>query len=77
MVLSNSTSIPKGVIKFDDLVGVLLSEDMIRKNISNSSGVGLVVVDRGRTQQRGKDNQRKISNSTKRSQSRGRKGVCW
>jgi hypothetical protein len=47
MVVSNSASSQKGMLKFDDVVGVLFSEDVRRKNKSNSSRVVLVAVSRG------------------------------
>lgn len=64
------------VLKFDDVVEVLLSEDMRRKNPGTSSGDALVTSSKGRTQERGRNNQRGRSKSNKRSKSRGKKG-CW
>ena len=56
MAISNSVS-SSNTLKFDEVVGVILREEMQQKNIgetSTSSGSALNVENRGRTNQRGK-----------------------
>ena len=52
-VLSNFVS-SSNTLKFDDVVGVILSEEMRRKSTSESSGNALTVENRGRQRERGK-----------------------
>ena len=56
MVVSNSISC-SNILKFDEVVGVIVSEEMRQKSIgetSTSSGSALNVENQGRTTQRGK-----------------------
>jgi hypothetical protein len=54
MVVSNSVS-SSNTLKFDDVVGVILSEEMQRKNRCETSGNALNMENRGRQKDRGKD----------------------
>ena len=50
-----SNSIPSSnTLKFDDVVGVILSEEMQRKIIGETSGNALTMESRGRQNERGK-----------------------
>ena len=81
MAVSNSVS-GKNTLVFDDIVGVILSEEMRRKSTGEtptSSGSVLNVENRGRSKERGKGpgNEKSRGKSKKgRSQSRGKKD-CW
>lgn len=55
----------KSMLNFDHVVGTLLSEDIGRKNQVSSFDDSLTMVRRGRPQDRGKDNNRRRSKSTK------------
>jgi hypothetical protein len=76
MVVSNSISGPN-TLKFEDVVGVILSEEMRQKNIGETSGDTLTMENRGR--------QREIGNSPG-NRGKSRKGIfksklgkieCW
>ena len=81
MVLSNSV-FGSNTLKFDEVVGVILSEEMRRKSTSETStslGSALNVENRVRTTQRGKgpSHEKSQGKSKKgRSQSKGKKD-CW
>ena len=51
MVVSNSVS-GSNTLKFDDVVGVILKEEMRRKNTGETSGNALTVENRGRQRER-------------------------
>ena len=53
MVVSNSVS-GSNTLKFDDVVGVILSEEMGRKITGETSGNALTMESRGRQRERGK-----------------------
>jgi hypothetical protein len=53
MVVSNYVS-GSNTLKFDDVVGVILSEEMRRKNTGETSGNALNMENRGRQKDRGK-----------------------
>jgi hypothetical protein len=73
MDVSNSVS-SSNTLKFDDVVGVILSEEMRRKITSETSGNVLNMENRGRQKDRGKGS----GNSRKgRSKSRLGKIECW
>jgi hypothetical protein len=64
MVVSNYVS-GSNTLKFDDVVGVILSEEMRRKITCETSGNALNMENRGRQKDRGKglgnhDNSRKV-----------------
>ena len=72
MAVSNSSS--NAVLVFDEVVGTILSEDMRRKSIGESSNAALTMETRGRS--------REIRRSKSRSKSQGRskskgKLECW
>ena len=53
MAVSNSIS-GSNIFKFDDVVGVILSEEMRRKSTGETSGNALNMETRGRQKDRGK-----------------------
>ena len=53
MVVSNSVS-SSNSLKFDDIVGVILSEEMRRKSIGETLGNALTMESRGRKNERGR-----------------------
>ena len=53
MAISNSVS-GSNTLKFDDVVGVILSEEMQRKRIGETLGNALNIENRGRQKDRGK-----------------------
>jgi hypothetical protein len=76
MVVSKSVS-SSNTLKFDDIVGVILSEEMQQKNIGETSGNALNMENRGRQKDRGKG-LRNCGNSWKgKSKSRIGKIECW
>jgi GAG-pre-integrase domain/Zinc knuckle len=76
MAVSNSSG--SNVLKFEDVVGVLLVEDTRRKNNSpgDISGTALNTEERGRSSKRGNGRGYGRSQSRK-SQSRGTQLTCW
>jgi len=52
MVLSNYVS-NSNTLKFDDVVGVILSEEIRRKDTSDTLGNSLIVENRGKQRERG------------------------
>ena len=54
MAVSNSVS-GTNTLKFDDVVGVLLSKEMQRKSAGETSSTALTVETRGRQKKRGKN----------------------
>jgi hypothetical protein len=75
MVVSNSIS-SSSTLNFDDIVGVILSEEMRQKNISEASGNALTVQKRGRQRERGKISGNHGKSKKGRSKSI-RKLECW
>jgi hypothetical protein len=63
MVVSNSVS-GSNTLKFDDVVGVILSKEMRQKITSETTGNALNMENRGRQKDRGKGS-RNRGNSTK------------
>ena len=53
MVVSNFVP-SSDTLKFDDVVGVILSEEMQRKRTSETSGIALTMESRGRKRERGR-----------------------
>ena len=53
MVVSNSVP-SSNTLKFDDVVGVILSEEMRRKSIGETLGNALTMESRGRQNERGR-----------------------
>jgi hypothetical protein len=76
MAISNSVS-SSNTLKFDVVVGIILSEEMRRKSTGETSGNVLNMENRGRQKDRGKGS-RDCGNSRKRrSKSRIGKIECW
>jgi hypothetical protein len=76
MVISNSVS-GSNTLKFDDVVGVILSEEMRRKSIGETSGNALNMENRGRQKDRGKGSNNRGNYRKGRSKSRLGKIECW
>eukprot|EP00253_Pinus_taeda_P006358 PITA_06358 len=75
MAISNSVSI-SSTLKFDDVVGAILSEEMRRKSSGETSGNALTVETRGRKMERGKSSG--YHNKSRKGRSKSRSGiVCW
>jgi hypothetical protein len=75
MVVSNFVSI-SNTLNFDDVVGVILSEEMRRKSTCETSGNALNVENRGRHQDRGKGSGNHGNSRKGRSKSRLGKVEC-
>ena len=56
MVVSNYVS-SSNTLKFDDVVGVTLSEEMRRKSTGETSGNALTMESRGRQRERGRSSE--------------------
>jgi hypothetical protein len=76
MVVSNSVS-SSNTLKFDDVVGVILSEEMQRKITGETSGNVLNMENRGRQKDRGKGIENRGNSRKGRSKSRLGKIECW
>ena len=76
MAVSNSVS-GSNTLKFDDVVGVILSEEMRRKSTGETSGNALTVENRGRQRERGKSPGNRGKSRKGRSKSRLSKIECW
>ncbi|WP_219824435.1 hypothetical protein, partial [Enterobacter cloacae complex sp. 4DZ1-17B1] len=75
MAVSNSIS-GTNTLKFDDVVGVLLSEEMRRRSTGESSSAALSVETRGRLKKRFKN--QKGRDPSRRSKSRTKSVLeCW
>ena len=75
MAVSNSIS-STNTLKFDDVVGVLISEEMRRKSTGETSSTALTVETRGRQKERSKNN--KNHDHSRRSKSRSKSTAeCW
>jgi hypothetical protein len=76
MAVSNSVS-GSNTLKFDDVVGVILSEEMRRKSTGETSGNALNMESRGRQKDRGKGSGNRGNSRKGRSKSRLGKIECW
>eukprot|EP00253_Pinus_taeda_P023693 PITA_23693 len=75
MAISNSIS-GSSTLKFDDVVGAILSEEMQRKSSGETLGNALTAETRGRKMERGKSPGYRSKSRKGRSKSRSRI-VCW
>lgn len=75
LMATNTSVAAKRKLNFDDVAGTLLGKDMRRKNQESPSSDSLIMVSRGRPQDRGKDNNKRRSKSAKRLKSRGKNMV--
>jgi hypothetical protein len=64
-------------LKFDDVIGVILSKEMRWKNTSESSGNALTMENRGRQKERGKSLENRGNSRKSRSKSSLGKIECW
>ena len=76
MAVSNSVP-SSNTLKFDDVVGVILSEEMRRKSTGETSGNALTMESRGRQKERGKSPGNHGKSRKGRMKSRFRKIECW
>jgi len=76
MAISNSVS-GSNTLKFDDVIGVILSEEMRRKSTGETSGNALTMESRRRQKERGKSQGNRGKSKTGRSKSRLEKIECW
>jgi len=76
MAVSNSVS-GSNTLKFDDVVGVILSEEMRRKSTGETLGNALNMENRGRQKDRGKGSGNHGNSRKGRSKSRLGKIECW
>ena len=75
MAISNSVS-GSSTLKFDDVVGAILSEEMRQKSSGETSGNALSAESRGRRMERGKSSG--YRNKSRKGRSKSRSGiVCW
>ena len=73
-----SRSIPSSNnLKFDDVIGVILSKEMRRKSTSETSGNALTMESRGRQNKRGRSPRNRGKYKKGRSKSRFGKIECW
>ena len=76
MVVSNFVP-SSNTLKFDDVVGVILSEEMQRKSTGETSGNVLTMESRGRENERKRSLGNHNTSKKGRSKSRFRKIECW
>ena len=76
MVVSNSVP-SSNTLKFDDVVGVILSKEMRRKSTGETSGNALTMESRGRQNERGRSPRNHGKSKKGRSKSIFRKIECW
>jgi hypothetical protein len=76
MVVSNSVS-SSNTLKFDDVVGVILSEEMRQKSTGETSSNALNMENRGRQKDRGKGSGNRGNSTKGKSKSRLGKIECW
>ena len=76
MAVSNSIS-SSNTLKFDDVIGVILSEEMRQKRTCETSGNALNMENRGRQKDRGKGSGNHGNSRKGRSKSRLGKIECW
>ena len=75
MAISNFVS-GSSTLKFDDVIGAILSEEMQRKSSAETSGNALTVETRGRKMERGKSPG--YHSKSRKGRSKSRSGiVCW
>ena len=75
MAISNSVS-GSSTLKFDDVVGAILSEEMRQKSSGETSGNALSAESRGRRMERGKSSG--YRSKSRKGRSKSRSGiVCW
>jgi len=75
MAISNSVS-GSSTLKFDDVVGAILSEEMRRKSSGETSGNALSAESRGRKMERGKSSG--YCGKSRKGRSKSRLGImCW
>eukprot|EP00253_Pinus_taeda_P003136 PITA_03136 len=75
MTISNSIS-RSSTLKFDDVVGAILSEEMRRKSSGETQGNALTAETRGRKMERGKSSG--YRSKSRKGRSKSRSGiVCW
>ena len=75
MAISNSVS-GSSTLKFDDVVGAILSEEMRQKSSGETSGNALSAESRGRRMERGKSSG--YRSKSRKGRSKSRLGiVCW
>ena len=73
-----SNSVPSSnTLKFDDVVGVILSKEMRRKSIGETSGNALNMESKGRQNERGRSPGNHSKSKKGRSKSIFRKIECW
>ena len=72
MLISNSIS-RSSTLKFDDVVGAILSEEMQRKSFSETSGNSLSAESRGRRMERGKSSG--YHSKSRKGRSKSRSGI--
>jgi hypothetical protein len=78
LVMNASNSIyGSNTLKFDDVIGVILSEEMRRKSIGETSGNSLTMENRARQKERGKSPGNHGNSRKGRSKSRLGKIECW
>eukprot|EP00253_Pinus_taeda_P026724 PITA_26724 len=77
LVMAISNSVPRSsTLKFDDVVGAILSEQMRRKSSGETSGNSLSAESRGRKMERGKSSG--YRSKSRKGRSKSRSGiVCW
>ena len=76
MVVSNFVP-SSNTLKFNDVVGVILSEEMRRKSIGETSGNALTMESKGRQNERGRSPRNRGKSKKGRSKSRFKKIECW
>ena len=77
MVVSKSVPVSNYTLRFDDVVGVILSQEMRRKNIGESSGNALTMESRGIQRERGNILSNRINSRKSRYNSILGKIECW
>jgi len=76
VMVAVSNSVLGGVdLKFDDVVGVLLSEEMRRRSSTGASSSTMPMQNRGRSKEKSKS--QKLDKFQKRSKSRTKSVECW
>jgi hypothetical protein len=76
MAVSKSAS-GSNTLKFDDVVGVIVSEEMCRKSTSETLGNALNMENKGRQKDRGKGSGNRVNSRKGRSKSILKKIECW
>ena len=76
MAVSNSIS-GTNTLKFDDIVGVILSEEMRRKSTGETSSTALTVETRGRPKERSKSHKNRDHSRRSKSRTKSTTMECW